>query len=84
MMIYLIAPELFNELSEVNGFNDRNGATYAEYLIQNICSYDHIPEEMKTMVQDMDDPDKILDLLNNNDIKYSHNYHQVQSNKYNV
>ena len=79
-----MAPELFNELSEVHGFNDRNGTTYAEYLIQNICAYDHIPEEMKTMVQDMDDPDKILDLLKNNDIKYSHNYHQVQSNKYKV
>ena len=73
--------ELFNELSEVNGFNDRNGTTYAEYLIQNICAYDHIPEEMKTMVQDMDDPDKILELLNNNDIKYSHDYHHVQCNK---
>ena len=36
---------------------------------------------MKTMVQDMDDPDKILELLNNNDIKYSHDYHQVQCNK---
>ena len=73
--------DLFNELSEVNGFNDRNGTSYAEYLIQNISAYDHIPEEMKTMVQDMDDPDKILDLLKNNDIKYSHNYHQVQCNK---
>ena len=41
-----MAPELFNELSEVHGFNDRNGTTYAEYLIQNISAYDHIPEEM--------------------------------------
>ena len=79
-----MAPELFSELSDVNGFNDRNGTTYAEYLIQNINAYDHIPEEMKTMVQEMDDPDKILELLNNNDIKYSHNYYQVKSNKYNV
>lgn len=79
-----MAPELFSELSDVNGFNDRNGTTYAEYLIQNINAYDHIPEEIKTMVQEMDDPDKILELLNNNDIKYSHNYYQVQSNKYNV
>ena len=55
-----MAPELFNELSEVHGFNDRNGTTYAEYLIQNICAYDHIPEEIKTMVQDMAESDKIL------------------------
>ena len=79
-----MAPELFSELSDVNGFNDRNGTIYAGYLIQNICAYDHIPEEIKTMVQDMDDPDKILELLNNNDIKYSHNYHHVQCNKSNV
>ena len=79
-----MAPELFNELSEVNGFNDRNGTIYAEYLVQNICAYDHIPEEIKTMVQDMNESDKILELLINNDIKFSHNYHQVQCNKYNA
>ena len=69
-----MAQELFNELSEVIGFNDRNGTTYAEYLIKNISIYEHIPEEIKKMIEEMDDPDKILELLKNNDIKYSHNY----------
>ena len=84
MMIYLMSQQMFNELSEVRGFNDMNGTTYADYLIQNICAYDHIPEEIKTLVKEMNEHDKILELLNNNDIKYSHSYSEVQKNKYNV
>ena len=70
-MIYLMSIEMFNKLSNGNNrFAENNGYTYKEYILKN-CN---ISNTLKSKIINSNTSQDALNLLNKNNIIYTHNY----------
>lgn len=62
-------PALFDQLSDVYGFNDHNGNTYMEHIT--IIRSD-LSEDIKKQILSCKTPEEALYILDKNEIKYTH------------
>lgn len=74
-MIYLMSPDLYNTLTMVNGFTNRNGNTYQEHIIKTLNN--QINKDIKEEIIKTTTSKDALNILENNNIEYTHNYNNV-------
>lgn len=70
--MYLMTPELFQQLSNVRGFNNLNGVTYQDHII--IIFSDSLTSSQKDEVKKCENELDALDYLKNQLIDLTHNY----------
>ena len=69
---YLMSPELFNNLSYVQGFNNLNGKTYQDHIV--IILGEILSDEYKEEILKATTPSQALAILDTAGIKYTHSY----------
>ena len=69
-MLYLMSPELYDRLTYVRGFTTANGKSYQEHIT--IILDKNLNNEQKTNILNTNDITNALNLLNDYEIKYSH------------
>lgn len=74
-MIYLMSPDLYNTLTMVNGFTNRNGNTYQEHIIKTLNN--QLNKDIKEEIIKTTTSKDALNILENNNIEYTHNYNNV-------
>jgi hypothetical protein len=74
-MIYLMSPDLYNTLTMVSGFTNRNGNTYQEHIIKTLNN--QINKDIKEEIIKTTTSKDALNILENNNIEYTHNYNNV-------
>jgi hypothetical protein len=65
---YLMAPELFESLSFVQGFNRLNGKTYQQHITMALS----ISSDLREQIHQETDYDKLMELLKNNGYNITH------------
>ena len=68
-----MSPELYNNLTYVHGFIDKNGKTYQEHIT--IIFEDNLTNNQKEEILATKEIPNALNLLHIYDIKYTHVYH---------
>ena len=68
--IYIMTPDLFNQLCYVSGFNRMNGNTYQEH-IEKIFG-DLLNDNEIVKIRGSKDSDEALDILKNLGVTYTH------------
>lgn len=74
-MIYLMSPDLYNTLTMVSGFTNRNGNTYQEHIIKTLNN--QLNKDIKEQIIKTATSKDALNILENNNIEYTHNYNNV-------
>jgi len=74
-MIYLMSPDLYNTLTMVSGFTNRNGNTYQEHIIKTLNN--QLNKDIKEEIIKTTTSKDALNILENNNIEYTHNYNNV-------
>jgi hypothetical protein len=70
--MYLMSPELFNQLSCVRGFNNLNGQTYPDHVI--LILSEILTSSQKDEVKKCENEQDVLDYLKNQMIEVTHNF----------
>jgi len=63
---------LFNELSEISGFNALNGDTYHAHIMKVIAKSEEISDAIKSLIQYTEKVDDALGILHDNNVSYTH------------
>ncbi len=66
---YIMSHALFDQLSDVYGFNDHNGNTYMEHIT--IVRSD-LSEDIKEQILLCKTPEEALNIMSENEIEYTH------------
>lgn len=74
-MIYLMSPDLYNTLTMVSGFTNRNGNTYQEHIIKTLNN--QLNKDIKEQIIKTTTSKDALNILETNNIEYTHNYNNV-------
>lgn len=69
---YIMHPDLFKDLSYVNGFNNLNGKTYNEHVVLVLG----LTEKLRQQILECKEYDDIINTLTENSYKITHEYQE--------
>ena len=69
---YIMHPNLFNDLSSVNGFNSLNGKTYNEHVVLILG----LTGNLRKQILECKEYEDIINKLTENDHKITHQYQE--------
>ena len=69
---YIMHPNLFNDLSSVNGFNSLNGKTYNEHVVLILG----LTGNLRQQILECKEYEDIINKLTENDHKITHQYQE--------
>jgi len=72
---YIMSQDMFNQLSNVNGFNKKNGFTYQQHIL--ITSWYRIPSKLHYTILKAKTGKDALNILKNNKIAYLHDNNKL-------
>jgi hypothetical protein len=75
-MTYLMSPDLFNQLTCVQGFTNLNGKNYVEHILMVLKDVltEECKKELNGVVSDLDISSKSIDILKKYNIDFTHKY----------
>jgi hypothetical protein len=72
---YIMSQDMFNQLSTVKGFNQKNGFTYQQHIL--ITSWYRIPSNLHYTILNAKSGKDALKILDRNNIMYLHDNNRL-------
>lgn len=72
---YIMSQDMFNQLSNVNGFNQKNGFTYQQHIL--ITAWYRIPSKLHYIILNAKSGNDALNILKKNNITYLHDNNKL-------